>query len=123
MLTRPVWTPGVADGGHFIAFRRLRVEEWKRARISIVLEAATGAGTWKVTAGARYANEEQTFAAASFVSFTTTRTGDGTSYATSYTDLVDDWQLVELGVEAANVIGGTSFVEMGLVTLIIDFQN
>ena len=51
----------------------------------------------------------------------TTRTSDGASYPSGYTDLDAGVQLTEIGANVKNTSGSKR--EMGTVTLIIDFAN
>ena len=121
-VTRPVWTNGTPSSANFIVFHRMRVEEWVKARASIIVEVASAA-EMDMTVNARYAQQEQDLPAASLVSWTTTEQGDGTEYATTYTTLDESKHLVEIGVNASNSAGGGTRNEMALVTLIIDFQG
>ena len=47
-VTRPVWTKG-DDSATFIAFHRIKLGQWRKVRVSAIIEAASGDG-WRCIA-------------------------------------------------------------------------
>jgi hypothetical protein len=121
-VTKAVWSDGTTTA-HFVGFLRMEVGKYKKARVSVILEGSSGNLT--VTAAAVSANVESDFASASAsdipAASPASRTSDGVSWGGAYGDVDTSKQLMEVGIKAKNTSG--SKMEMGTVTLVIDFAE
>jgi hypothetical protein len=121
-VTKAAWSDGTTTA-HFIGFLRMEVGKYKKARVSLILEGSSGNLT--VTAGAVLANIESGLASATPVNIPAASpaslAADGASWGSAYGDIDTSKQLIEIGVNAKN--GSGTKMEMGLVTLVIDFAE
>lgn len=122
-VRRAVWSDGTTTA-QFLCFLTLPVADFKRLRVSLVLEGSSGALT--VTTAVLYANTEAGLASATSADMPTaaptTLTANGAAYGASYQDLDVAKQWVVIGVRVKNS-GGSTKREMGTVTLTCDLAE
>ena len=121
-VTKAVWSDGTTKP-HFIGFLRMEAAKYRKARVSILLEGSSGALT--VTAAAVMVNLESGIASATAADIPAaspaTLSADGASWGAAFGDIDTSKQLLEIGVKAKNTSGAK--MEMGTVTLVIDFAE
>lgn len=125
--TMPVFSDG-STTYQFIAFKRVPVGSWVRARVSASMNGnSNNGGTTGLTVStaARYADTDDGFPSATPVAMPDTALvldADEQFFGATFKTLDTSKQMVEFGVQAKNS-GAGALREMAQVTLIIDLQE